>query len=91
MLEIVLVEVDPPWDNDFGAIRGKARKISSLLDTDVCWPWALIHRNLLQPVWKQQILNRLLRRREKRRIEALHQFGYRLQRPYIDWLKNSLI
>ncbi len=91
MLEIVLVEVDWPWDNDFGAIRGKARKIPSLRDTNVCWPWPLIHRDLLRPVWKQQILFRLLRRREERRIEALRQFGYRLQRPYIDWLKNSRV
>jgi hypothetical protein len=69
MNENVLGEVD--WPGITTLVPFGARKIPSLLDSDVCWSWPLIHRVLLQPVWKQHILFRLLRRREERHCISL--------------------
>ena len=52
----VLCEVGRPWEQPLPKAvsdnRGKARKIPALRDTDVFWPWPLIRRDFLQPVWK---------------------------------------
>ena len=80
MLENVLCEVGLPWEpKAVSDNRGKARKIPALRDTDVFWPWPLILRDILQPVWKQQILFRIFRRRRHRaekHIEKMRLLGY---------------
>ena len=82
MLKNVLCEVVRPWEQQIPKAvsdnrRGKARKIPALRDTDVFWPWPLIRRDCLQPVWKQQILFRIFRRRAARRIEKMRYLATR--------------
>lgn len=94
MLENVLCEVGRPWEQPSPKAvsdnRGKARKIPALRDTNVFWPWPLIRRDFLQPVWKQQILFRIYRRRAERRIEKMRLLGY-TEQQYLEWLKQSRV
>ena len=96
MLENVLCEVGRPWEQPLPKAvsdnRRKARKIPALRDTDVFWPWppALIRCDCLQPVWKQQILFRIFRRRAEKRIEKMRLFCY-TEQQYLERLKHSRV
>ena len=88
MLNYVLCDIDRPWEqsiysNTVSANRGKAKKIP---DTDVFWPWLLISRDLLQPLWKRQHLFRLCRQNAERHMNYLCHFGFSEQQ-YLDQLK----
>jgi len=93
MLENGLCDVDRPWDKAIlsssgRANRGKARKIPSLRRTDEFWPWPLVTRDFIQPLWKLQYLFRIFRNREERHIKRQ---GLGQQQEYIDWLKYSRV
>ena len=97
MLENVLCDVGRPWEQPItvgvSASRGTARKIPALRSTDVFWPWPLIRRDFLQPVWKQQFLFKLFRHKEERRMEYMRRIGFTEQyrQYYLDQLRISLV
>jgi hypothetical protein len=86
-----------PWEQlitvGVNANLGTARKIRALRSTDVFWPWQLICRDFLQPVWKQQVLFKLFRRTEERRMEHMSRIGFTKQyrQYYLNQLKISLV
>ena len=94
MLENVLCDVDQPWDQAIPTASGranrcKARKIPSLRRTDEFWPWPLVTRDFLQPLWKLQCLFRIFRNGQEMRIKSECGSGHRQE--YIDWLKKSRV
>ena len=95
MLDNVLCEVVRPWEQlipkEVSYNRGKARKIPALRRTDVFGPLPLIRREFLQPVWKQQYLFRLFRRRAEKCIEKMRLIGCCKEQRYLEWLKHSLV
>lgn len=91
MLENVLCDAYRPWEQPIpnavsSAKRAKARKIPALRHSDVFWPWPLMSRDLLQPLWKQQHLFRLCRQNAESRMNYLRHFGFSEQQ-YLEQLK----
>ena len=74
--------------------KAAGRKIPSLRTSesgsDPFLPFPITRDVYALPVWKQQILFRIYRRRAERRIEKMRPLGY-TEQQYLEWLKQSRV